>query len=104
MVVDSVAWKYMCGVFRERLPYWLRRWFSPYVGKIPWRKVWQPTPVFFPGESHGQRRQSRGPIELDTTERLTLSLSLCFEKAKGSIIHIKGLEDYSLEMGRRSRG
>ena len=23
--------------------------------EIPWRKVWQPTPVFLPGESHGQR-------------------------------------------------
>ena len=26
-----------------------------WVGKIPWRRVWQPTPVFLPGESHGQR-------------------------------------------------
>ena len=25
------------------------------VGKIPWRKAWQPTPVFLPGEPHGQR-------------------------------------------------
>ena len=25
------------------------------VGKIPWRGPWHPTPVFFPGESHGQR-------------------------------------------------
>ena len=24
-------------------------------GKIPWRRKWQPTPVFLPGESHGQR-------------------------------------------------
>ena len=29
--------------------------FSPRVGKIPWRRAWQPTPVFLPGESHGQR-------------------------------------------------
>ena len=28
--------------------------FSPWVGKICWRK-WQPAPVFLPGESHGQR-------------------------------------------------
>ena len=28
---------------------------SPWVGKIPWRRKWQPTPVFLPGESHGQR-------------------------------------------------
>ena len=25
--------------------------FNPWVGKMPWRKTWQPTPVFLPGES-----------------------------------------------------
>ena len=29
--------------------------FDPWLGKIPWRRAWQPTPVFLPGESHGQR-------------------------------------------------
>ena len=29
--------------------------FNPWVGKIPWRREWQPTSVFFPGEFHGQR-------------------------------------------------
>ena len=29
--------------------------FDPWVGKIPWRWEWQPTPVFLPGESRGQR-------------------------------------------------
>ena len=29
--------------------------FDPWVGKIPWRRAWQPTAVFLPGESHGQR-------------------------------------------------
>ena len=29
--------------------------FDPQVRKIPWRRAWQPTPVFLPGESHGQR-------------------------------------------------
>ena len=28
---------------------------SPWVGKIPWRRAWQPTPAFLSGESHGQR-------------------------------------------------
>ena len=28
--------------------------FAPWVRKIPWRRQWQPTPVFMPGESHGQ--------------------------------------------------
>ena len=27
--------------------------FDPLVRKIPWRRAWQPTPVFLPGESHG---------------------------------------------------
>ena len=29
--------------------------FSPWVGKIPWRRKWQPSLVFLPGKSHGQR-------------------------------------------------
>ena len=33
-----------------------RRRFDPSVGKIPWRRTWQPTPVFLAGESHGQKR------------------------------------------------
>jgi len=28
---------------------------DPWVGKIPWKRAWQPTPVFWPGESRGQR-------------------------------------------------
>ena len=28
--------------------------FNLWVWKIPWKKKWQPTPVFLPGESHGQ--------------------------------------------------
>ena len=33
----------------------VRTQFDSWVGKIPWRRAWQPTPVFLPGESHGQR-------------------------------------------------
>ena len=34
----------------------MRLEFKPWVGKIPWRRAWQPTPVFLLGEeSHGQR-------------------------------------------------
>ena len=29
--------------------------FHPWVREIPWRREWPPTPVFLPGESHGQR-------------------------------------------------
>ena len=46
--------------------------FNPWIGKIPWRRAWQPTPVFLPGESHGQRSlvgySPRGCKESDTTE------------------------------------
>ena len=34
---------------------WKRHGFDTWVGKIPWRRKWQPTPVFLPGKSHGWR-------------------------------------------------
>ena len=52
------------GTLRSRLPWWLsdkefacqlrRHGFNPWIGKIP-REGRQPTPVFLPGQSHGQR-------------------------------------------------
>ena len=68
----AVSWAVICKcdlmLLRSGLPKWpsgkestcqCRRWnrcgFNPWVGKIPWRRAWQPTPVFLPGESHGQR-------------------------------------------------
>ena len=68
-----------------RLLWWLR-WqsvclqcgrpgFSPWVGKSPWRRKWQSTPVLLPRKSHGQRSLAgyspRGRKESDTTERLS---------------------------------
>ena len=53
-----------------------RQWrpgFDPWVGKIPWRRKWQPVPAFFPGKCHGQRSLAScspwGHKESDTTER-----------------------------------
>ena len=71
------------------LPWWLgqlrihlqctRPRFNPWVGKIPWKMEWLVTPVFLPGEFHGQRSLASyspwGCKELDMTERPTLSLS-----------------------------
>ena len=47
------------------LPWWLsgkestcqcrRRGFDPWSGEIPWRRKWQPPPVFLPGKLYGQR-------------------------------------------------
>ena len=52
----------------------MRLSFDPWVGKIPWRRVWQPTAVFLPGESHGQRSLAGyrpwGRKESDRTECL----------------------------------
>ena len=48
--------------------------FDPWVGKIPWRRKWKPTPVFLPGKSHGLRilvgYSPWGHKESDTSERL----------------------------------
>ena len=45
---------------------------DPWVRKIPWRRKWQPTPVFLPRKSHGQRSlvgySPWGHKESDTTE------------------------------------
>ena len=36
----------------KNLPAMREMWFEPWIGKSPWRRrVWQPTPVFLPGES-----------------------------------------------------
>ena len=49
--------------------------FEPWVGDIPWRRKWQPTPVFLPGESYAQSSLAGyspwGHKELDTTEWLS---------------------------------
>ena len=69
--------------------YWWLRWqriwlqcrrprFDPWIGKIPWRMEWLPTPVFLPGEFHEQRSLTGyspwGYKEWDTTDQLSVSL------------------------------
>ena len=57
---------------------------DPWVGKTPWRRAWQPTPAFLPGESHGQRSlEDYSPWdhkELDMTERLSTRKKLQIAK------------------------
>ena len=67
-----------------RLPWWLsgkepacqcrRHRFNPWVRKMPWRRKWQPTPVFLPGKCHGERSLAGyspwGHKESDTTKQL----------------------------------
>ena len=74
----------------KNLPAMQETWVQSLVGKIPWRREWLPTPVFLPGESHGQRSLVGcvpwGHKESDTTEQLILSMTMtcspkAFEKA-----------------------
>ena len=78
---------YICS----RLPWWLsgkestcqcrRHRFNLCIRKIPWRRKWQPTPVFLPGESHGRgawwATVHGVKKELDTTERVNNSNGAC---------------------------
>ena len=84
LVMDREAWRAAIhGVAKSRtrlsdwteLNWWLirsriqlqcrRPRFDPWVGKIPWKRKWQSTPVFLPGKSHGQRSLSGdGPWDL----------------------------------------
>ena len=57
----------------------VRLGFNPCIEKIPWRRKWQPTPVFLPEESHGRRilvgYSPWDRKESDTTEATSLSLT-----------------------------
>jgi len=63
--------------------------FNPWVGKIPWRREWLLTPVFLPGESHGQRSlEDYTPWnckESDMTEKLTQQQKVVFLKLVKSL-------------------
>ena len=75
-----LKWKRICLQCR-------RPGFDSWVRKNPWRRAWWATPVFLPGEFHGQRSLASyspwGPKELDTTERLIHSLSFSDAFGKG---------------------
>ena len=63
-----------------------RHGFDPWVRRIPWRREWQPTPVFLPAESHGQRSLAgygpEGCKESDTTEATYHAYTYCLSKDK----------------------
>ena len=60
-----------------------RRGFSRWVRKIPWRRKWQPTPVFLPGKSRGQRSlEGYSPwgckrVRHDLVTKTTMIFPLC---------------------------
>ena len=65
--------------------------FDPWVGKIPWRRAWQPTPVFLPGESHGQRSLG-GTVHRVAKSQIQLKqLSTCVHAHTHTHIHTHNL-------------
>ena len=72
MLASDWASQVMLVVLACQCSGYKRRGFHPWVRKILWRRAWQPTPVFLPRESHGQRSLAGyspwGGKELDMTE------------------------------------
>ena len=70
----DTLWASLVAQRLKHLPSMGRPGFDPWVGKIPWRRKWQPTPVFLTGDSHGRRSlvgySPRGHKELAKTEQL----------------------------------
>ena len=59
--------------------------FNRWVGKIPWRRAWQPIPVFLPEESHGLRTRLatvHRVTESHTTEATERRAMWCDQKNK----------------------
>ena len=100
------------------LPWWLSGWrihlqggrfgFDPWVGKIPWRRAWQPTPVFLPGESPWKKDpgglQSMGLQIVVTTERL--STTQCVNAGSSILTNVSlvgGTDNERLWMSRGTR-
>ena len=82
----------------DGLPWWLsgkeftcqcrRLGFNPWVGKIPWRRKWQPTPVFLPGKSHGQSRLVGSMVLQRVGHNLAIKQQQHGEEALAFIKHI----------------
>ena len=69
-----------------------RRGFNPRIGKIPWRGAWQPTPVFLPEKSHGQRSlvgySPWDRKELDTTKHAHTHHTGCYRRSSWDLLSI----------------
>ena len=72
--------------------------FDPWVRKIPWRKKWQPTPIFLPGRSHGQRSQA-GYIVHGATKELDWTEWLNNKQNTSGFKKIRALPEFQLRSG-----
>ena len=62
--------------------------FNPWVGKIPWRNEWLPTPAFLPEEFHGQKSlEGYGPWGLKESDK-TNTHKLCCRHCVKCFINI----------------
>ena len=84
-VSETTEWLNWTEPFLAGLPRCLprrRHGFNPWVWKIPWRRKWQPIPVFLPGKSHGQRSlavyHTWGHKEFHMTEHTPILLGIVF--------------------------
>ena len=69
-------WASLVAQTVKNLPAMQRPRFDPWFGKIPWRRKWQPTPVFLPGEFQGQRSLAHRVTKNWTWLTNTFTLSL----------------------------
>ena len=87
----------------KHLPAMRRPGFDPWVGKILWRRKWQPTPVLLPGKPHGWRSMVGyspwGRKESDMTERLHFTSLHLLREWKTLFIGRKHFSNYTFNRG-----
>ena len=85
----AILWSLMASLVAQTV-----KCLHPWVGKIPWRRKWQLTPVLLPGKFHGQRSlvsySPRGLKESDTTERLHFTSLLIINTAVSDTVLVSG--------------
>ena len=82
------SWASLVAQTVKNPPAKLENWVQSLGWEDPWRRAWQPTPVFLPGEFHGQRSLAGySPWdceELDTTKQLSLTLTQIINAEEGA--------------------
>ena len=77
-LLPILQWASLVVQTLKYLPVMQETGLDPWVEKIPWKRAWQPTPILWPGEAHGQRSLAGyspwGHKQSDATERLALAL------------------------------
>ena len=76
--------------------------FCPWVWKIPWRREWQPTPVFLPGKSHRPRSlvgySAWGCKESNMTEQLSNNLERRVVLFSFDVMSVTDIKEFNLKL------